>query len=53
LDHIEKELDTDTEFEICNGRINKDVFLMAATQEMIDFYTSKVPDAEKLPIKYE
>lgn len=40
LKSLEEELNTDPEFNLV-GRINKDVFIVEATDEMVKFYTSQ------------
>jgi len=37
---LEKELNTDPEFGLI-GRINKDVFIITAPEEMVKFYTNQ------------
>lgn len=50
LHHLEEELNTDPEFGLV-GRINKDVFVMMAPPEMVEFYIEQVGDTHEFDDK--
>ena len=52
LKSLEEELNTDPEFNLV-GRINKDVFIVEATDEMVKFYTSKKNNEETVVTIHE